>query len=213
MAPEFYYMEQNNLNAGGRADEVVLRKAVPSDAGLLAETIMMGMGYDLSSAEVLKGRCELGDVRSVLDALAVVAAMDDTIYSYKNSHIASFRGVSAGCLVSYDGGEYREKSRYTFALISRILGVPELLPGTETKAGEYYLDSLAVLPEFRGHSIGGILIGNALEVAQGLGFDTASLLVDKAKTHLHRLYSRLGFRFDGEVDFFGEPYYRMIQDL
>lgn len=207
------HMEQNDLTVGKRAGELVLRKAVPSDAPLIAKTIMMGMGYDLGSGEAPEGRCELGEVGRVLDAIAGVAAMDDTIYSYRNACIASLGGASAGCLVSYDGGEYGEKSRRTFALISRSLGVEELRPGTETKAGEYYLDSLAVLPEFRGRSISGILIGNALEVAQGLGFDLASLIVDKAKPHLHRLYSRLGFRFDGEVDFFGEPYYRMVQDL
>lgn len=207
------HMQQNDLTAVVRADNLVLRKAVPSDAPLIAKTIMMGMGYELGAGGVPEGRCELGETGRVLGAIADVAAMEDTIYSYRNACIASFGSVSAGCLVSYDGGEYAEKSRHTFALISKSLGVEELRPGTETKAGEYYLDSLAVLPEFRGRSLGGILIGNALEVAQGLGFDLASLIVDKAKPHLHRLYSRLGFRFDGEVDFFGEPYYRMVQDL
>ena len=206
-------MEQNQLQADSLKPRITLRKATPSDAGLIAEVVMSGMGFNVDSQEVLRGKSPLGDVRKVLDALAAVAAMDDTLYSYRNTYVAVYEGKSAGCLVSYNGGEYKEKSRYTFALISGILGVGEFHPGQETCAGEYYLDSLAVLPEFRGHSISRILIGNALEVAQGLGFTLATLIVDKEKPWLHRLYSSLGFRPDREVEFCGEPYIRMVQDI
>ena len=86
-------------------------------------------------------------------------------------------------------------------------------PGTETEAGEYYLDSLAVAPEFRGQSIGSILIQNALEEAQALGFTKATLLVDSRKDYLQRLYGRLGFENGETVTFFGDEYIKMYQEI
>ena len=86
-------------------------------------------------------------------------------------------------------------------------------PGTETGEGEYYLDSMAVLPEFRGHSIGKILMNNALETAEALGFTKVTLLVDVVKPWLHKLYESVGFEKGEQVMFFGEPFMRMIQHI
>ena len=93
---------------------------------------------------------------------------------------------------------------------------PECLPG------EFYLDSMAVLPEFRRMTfeyagstdrIGHLLMLDGIEEGRRKGFPRISLIVDKAKPRLFAYYSALGFRPDGEILFFGHLYDRMIKDL
>ena len=93
---------------------------------------------------------------------------------------------------------------------------PECIPG------EFYLDSMAILPEFRGKAyeyagstdrIGHILMLDGIEQGRRKGFPRISLIVDKAKPRLKTYYSALGFRPDGEILFFGHLYDRMIKDL
>ena len=93
---------------------------------------------------------------------------------------------------------------------------PECLPG------EFYLDSMAILPEFRGKvyeyagstdRIGHILMLDGIEEGRRKGFPRISLIVDKSKPRLKSYYSALGFRPDGEILFFGHLYDRMIKVL
>ena len=93
---------------------------------------------------------------------------------------------------------------------------PECLPG------EFYLDSMAILPEFRGKAyeyagstdrIGHLLMLDGIEQGRRKGFPRISLIVDKSKPRLKSYYSALGFRPDGEILFFGHLYDRMIKDL
>lgn len=211
----------DNENAAGvleaieaKAPRVELRKARSSDAGFIADTVLAAMGHDVFDPSVLASCVTpLGPLSTVRDALVKVCSKDDTLYSWRNTCIATYLGKTAGALVSYDGAEYAETAARTFSLIARLLNTDSMFPGRETGTGEYYLDSLAVHPEFRGRSIGSILIQNALEEAQALGFSRVTLLVDKHKPHLHRLYEKLGFSDEEEILFFGEPYIRMVQEI
>ena len=197
-----------------KTPRVELRKARPSDATFIADTVLAAMGYDIFAPEALtSGTTPFGSLAQVRDALVKVCSKEDTLYSWKNTCIATYCGKVAGALVSYDGGTYKETAERTFSLISRLLNTDKPEPGEETGAGEYYLDSLAVHPDFRGHSIGSILIQNALEEAQALGYTRATLLVDKEKPYLHKLYEKSGFADESEVLFFGEPYIRMVQEI
>lgn len=92
----------------------------------------------------------------------------------------------------------------------------------ECRPGEFYLDSMAVLPEFRRMAfeyagatdrIGHLLMLDGIEEGRRKGFPRISLIVDKSKPRLFTYYSALGFRPDGEILFFGHLYDRMIKDL
>lgn len=193
-----------------RKPQVELRHATVDDAGYIAAAVMSAMGHE-PEMPLPETMSSFGDYDKVLSALSDVAAREDTLYSYRNAHIATFGGEVAGVMVGYPGTDYKETARRTFALLAELIGAEPFSPGEETGPGEYYLDSLSVFPEFRGHGIGAILMRNELEVAHGLGFTLAALLVDKEKPWLHKLYASLGFEPDKEVLFFGEPYLRMIQ--
>ena len=92
----------------------------------------------------------------------------------------------------------------------------------ECRPGEFYLDSMAILPEYRRMTfeyagstdrIGHLLMLDGIEQGRRKGFPRISLIVDKAKPRLKAYYSALGFRPDGEILFFGHIYDRMIKDL
>lgn len=181
-------------------ERIELRQGTPEDAEFIARNVMRGMGHEDTN-------------QLMLNILKDICAREDTLYSYRHTRVASLNGVPAGSLTAYDGGIYAETCERTWGIFASKMGqsLPEV--GKETKAGEFYLDSLAVAPEFRGRHIGSILMLDGIEVAKSKGFTLVSLIADKEKPGLHRLYSGLGFRPDGEILFFGEPYIRMIQDI
>lgn len=213
--------ESGEVNIGANSDEtkkphVEIRRAYQEDAPFIAESVLAAMGYDRDSSISLAAKENYSESKSyeeVKRALEEIAARPDTLYSYRHSRIATYGGEVAGVIVGYDGAAYREMAELTFGLIAGKLDTAPFNPGEETREGEYYLDSLHVSPDFRGHSIGTILMRNELDIAEGLGFRRVSLIVDKEKPWLHRLYARLGFEEAGETVFFGEKYLRMIQEI
>ena len=197
-----------------KTPRVELRKGRASDAPFIADAVLAAMGYDIFNPELpADAETGFGSISAVRDALIKVCSKEDTLYSWKNTTVATFCGKTAGAIVSYDGGSYKEMAERTFALMAKLLNTEKPEPGSETGAGEYYLDSLVVHPEFRGHNIGSILMRNALDEAEALGYEKVTLLVDEKKPHLHKLYKKLGFEFGDVVLFFGEPYIRMFQYL
>ena len=213
--------ESGEVNIGANSDEtkkphVEIRRAYQEDAPFIAESVLAAMGYDRDSSISLAAKENYSESKSyeeVKRALEEIAARPDTLYSYRHSRIATYGGEVAGVIVGYDGAAYREMAELTFGLIAGKLGTAPFNPGEETGEGEYYLDSLHVSPDFRGHSIGTVLMRNELDIAEGLGFRRVSLIVDKEKPWLHRLYARLGFEEAGETVFFGEKYLRMTQEI
>lgn len=197
-----------------KTPRVELRKGRASDAPFIADAVLAAMGYDIFNPSLsADAETSFGPISAVRDALIKVCSKEDTLYSWKNTTIATFCGKTAGAIVSYDGGSYKETAERTFALMAKLLNTEKPEPGSETGEGEYYLDSLVVHPEFRGHNIGSILMQNALDEAEALGYEKVTLLVDEKKPHLHKLYKKLGFEFGDVVLFFGEPYIRMFQYL
>ena len=204
--------------------DVQLRPALPSESAFIAEAVLAAMGRSPRNiCENSESGCAtdtnddsdslFGDYDIVLAAVRVIAGCEDTLYSYRNAYILTCNGVPAGCIIGYNGAFYAEMAETTFSMAADLLGVDEFNPGTETQSGEYYLDSLYVSPEFRGHKFGSMLIRNQLEIAQGLGFEKVTLIVDQDKTNLQTLYASLGFELDGYVKFFGSDFLRMVQYL
>ena len=70
----------------------------------------------------------------------------------------------------------------------------------ETDGSEFYLDTLAVLPEYRGRGIASALLKASIEKARKMG-KPAGLLVDKDNTRARRLYESIGFEQIGERPF------------
>ena len=83
----------------------------------------------------------------------------------------------------------------------------------ETEAGEFYLDSVGVLPEYRGRGIASSLFEAQCRRAASLGHKVAGLIVDEDKPQAEALYARLGFIYKDDRDFFGHKMKHMIRQL
>ncbi len=192
--------------------ELEIRKAKVEEAPLIAHSILsaMHMEEDVEAAEIE-------------ETLNRICALPDTLYSWRNTLVATVDGAFAGSITSYGGNTYKEVRDYTFSLFGRRV---TLNMDDETGSNEYYLDSLAVLPQFRTHGIGRELILQAMESGEALGFYTASLIVESGAENLIRLYTKCGFTVDesahskarpelpaGHLWCFGMDYLRMIAPL
>lgn len=223
-----------------------IRDAVPSDGPFIARNVLAAMGYDVFSDAEAGSRIEFGSVSlTVQDAVTTVGKIcsrPDTLYSYTRTRVACVEGKPAGTLTAYSGDDYQPLRNFTWGLIDSALdgtssqvASPEAETLSENAAssgiqnseqeclpGEFYLDSMAILPEFRGMTfeyagstdrIGHLLMLDGISVGRAKGFHRISLIVDKVKPRLFAYYSALGFRPDGEILFFGHLYDRMILDL
>ena len=186
-------------------------------------------------------------IADTLGIFTQICAREETLYSYTRSRVAEIDGEAAGVLISYPGDENARLRGYTWGLAAAAgeNGIPVNVPGeapaeendtaldsasysasdfykyfpAECEADEYYLDSLAVRPAFRGKSYeyaglsdrpGHLLLQDGILLGRSKGYSRTSLIVDVTKPHLERYYASLGFRTEGEILFFGHPYHRMV---
>lgn len=178
-----------------------IRIATPADAPFIGEAITLAIGEELT-------RNLAGDSHTpedVRNLFADLARRDDSQYSYLNTLVATESdGTVAGLIVSYDGADLRRLRRSFFTEAETAIGLKiEGEPNDETGPEEYYIDTLAVFPDFRGRGIACQLIEAAAERAKSIGKPTG-LLVDKTNHRARGLYDRLGFRQVGERPFAGE---------
>ena len=80
----------------------------------------------------------------------------------------------------------------------------------ETQAGELYLDSLAVLPEYRHRGIAKALLLATKKRADKLGLPCVGLLVDKGNPTAEALYTSVGFGYVGDNQWGGHAMKHMI---
>lgn len=185
-------------------EQIHIRDARPDDAPFLAKCIMAGMHFYDFEEELS------GDNAAIFENLTLCEQRTDTLYSYINTRVAEMDGKMAGALLSYPGEIYKDLRTSTFK---------EFWPGffaqfceddPETGPGEYYLDSLAALPEYRGKGIGRALLEDGIQKGIILGFRQVSLVADAEMPKLINLYQSVGFVPAGHRHAFGVDFQRMI---
>lgn len=189
------------------ADNVVItiRDAVAADAPFIARCVW-------AAIEMLHIEDDVPDeMREAFSYLVGICLMDDTLYSYRNAAVAEVNGCVVGALVAYDGARYAAMRKTTFDLVEKNMGVKLEHNVMETGEGEFYLDSLAVMPQFRGLNIGKMLIQNRMELARGLGIGKVSILVDKDKPRLRAYYESLGLALAEEIFVFDSWYNKLVK--
>lgn len=137
-----------------------------------------------------------------------ICRREDVLYSWRNTMIAQRDGEPVGMVTAYDGRHYRGWRETTLQLVKEYLGVE--FPGMEDEAvpGEYYVDSLAVLPEHRGQGVGRALLQQAVARGRDLGLKV-TLAVEYDNDRAQHLYRSLGFEPDGNLFIFGHDYQKM----
>ena len=177
--------------------QVRIRPARPEDSTFIAWGILAAVGIEAPAETQLR-------------STAGLSRLEDVLYSYRNTVIAEWEGTSAGLLCAYRGEDYLRLRERTFPLIARFCGVDFSGMEAETVPGEFYLDSVAVLPEFRHRGLGRSLLRHGLQQAVALGYGRCTLIVSPEKSQARRLYESLGFRYEKKLFVFNEDYQKMV---
>lgn len=181
-----------------------IRPATKKDATFLGRCVCEGIGYEIFEKET-----ELNT--KIASGLIPLAAREDTLYSYCHAIIAEVEGEVAGAMISYPAEHYHEMRNISFKEIPELRELDlEAMPD-EAGAGEFYLDTLAVLPKFRRRGIGEGLMQTRIAWAEEHFPELQiSLLVDPENFNGQRLYTRLGFKIiDRNVIAFNHLYWKM----
>lgn len=137
---------------------------------------------------------------------------EKTLYHWSRAYIID----NVGACVAYDGADYHERRLYSFSFVCSD-GLPVigdnshlLVQPDETCAGEYYIDSLAIMPEYRGHGYGRQLLQHAVSTGKAQGL-CPTILVDPANTSALKLYESVGFSGSETLFVFGLDYLKLRQ--
>lgn len=180
--------------------KVFIRQATVDDALFIANVVAMA----IADEGALHAYCG----KDYVSVLAEIASLEDSQYSYRNALIAEVGGRIAGAVVGYDGAALHALRSNTLAVVEKRTGrLPNVVD--ETEPGECYLDSLAVLPEFRGQGIGRKLVSAFCSRAFAQGHECVGLLVDYENPKAEKLYSSLGFERVDTKPFFGHSMWHL----
>lgn len=183
--------------------DITISNARPEDASFLAKCIMAGMHfYDFES--------DIPSERNIYDNLIECEQRDDMLYSFRYTRVAEMDGTPVGSLLSYPGEIYRDLRHKTFCELWPNLAQMDAESEQETDPGEYYLDSLAVHPEYRHHGIGRALLLDGIQLGASLGYKQIALVADSDYSHLIRLYESIGFVPADHRRAFGVDFQRMV---
>ncbi len=180
-------------------NDIKIRPASVNDALVIAQAIAMAIGE-----ETIVKYCGA----DYLKALETVASVEGTQYSYRNALVAEVDGVAAGAAIGYDGALLEPLRSGTLSLL-REFNPSVSVTDVETQAGEFYIDSIGVLPQFRGNGIGKRLLMAMVGKGLALGCGKAGLMVGFENSEASSLYLGCGFQAVEEKFFFGHKMLHM----
>jgi ribosomal protein S18 acetylase RimI-like enzyme len=170
---------------------IFIRPATPADATHLACIVDMaseGLAEKVWATLKQPGQTlfEVGRGR---------ALRTEGAFSYTNGHIAEVDGVVAAGMVCYRIPEaydpnYRMAGTETPtpAFIAPVIELERLAPGA------WYVNIIAVYPEYRGRRLAEQLLAHADRLAKQASADTVALVVDADNASARKLYERCGYR-------------------
>lgn len=193
------------------------RFATPDDAAFVAQGVTMALHLDPEKQD--------------MKLFTSICAREDVLYSWRHTLLAIQDGQPVGLCLAYDGKDYHSMKELTFRLFAegrksahtidnQENNSAENIPNPaddmdlehmedETCAGEYYIDSLSVLPQYRRQGIAKQLLRRQMQEAKQFGLVKITLLVDPANPQAQDLYKQCGFVFMNEIYAFGQIFWKM----
>ena len=185
---------------------IEIRKATKAQSAEIAKLIMMAMTDDCCLHFCGEGY-GIDDFRKMM---AKLVEREDSQYSYRNTLVAMDGDNVVGISVSYDGGRLHELRRAFIEAAKEYIDKDHSDMDDETQSGELYLDSLAVLLEYRRMGIARKLLLATKERANRMNLPCIGLLVDKNNPAGEALYASVGFRYVNDSHWGGHPMKHLI---
>jgi ribosomal protein S18 acetylase RimI-like enzyme len=162
-----------------------LRRGAIEDAPVLAELVNhAGEGMPL----YLWGKMA-GPGETAWEVGRRRAAREEGSFSYRNAIIIEHDGACAGCLIGYEIPEAPVPIGADMpAMFVPLQELENLAPAT------WYVNVLAVQPQFRGLGLGTRLLAFADETGRALGKRGMSVITSDTNLGARRLYERCGYR-------------------
>lgn len=177
---------------------ITIRRATPHDVDFISWAVLEAIGGNFNNEVIMQH-------------LSQLCRDSRTLYSWANAIMAIQDDQPVGCLICYDGAQYAQMRAATFPAIASFTGNDLSQMEMETEAGEFYLDSLAILPDFRGKGIGTMLLKAGIETARAFPVTRVGLVVAAHNGKAEKLYQSLGFCFQQEMFLFNENYKKLIR--
>ena len=184
---------------------ITVREAQQDDAGQIAPLI-----------DIIFDEMELDELEDVPEpGLAKVitrAYQTDTYLSSKASTVvAEANGQVVGVVFGYPSENEDDINNVLINLSKKSADFKApYIPDSETNSDEWYLDSIAVDPDWQGHGIGSKLLAAVPRMALNDGKSVNGLNVDFENPEAKKLYERKGFKTVG-TQMIGDHLYEHMQ--
>lgn len=183
---------------------IEIRPATIADSLFVARCVCMALHNEPSAED--------------LPLIASICERDDVLYSYRHALIGWLDGEPVGLCLAYPGDDYHAVRLRTFALFEQLWSDKGEADKNddmdlenaedETGPGEYYIDSLAVLPQYRRRGYARLLMQAQMAHGLRLGYPHQTLLVDPDNPDAQKLYQQLGFTYESDCYAFGQIYWK-----
>ncbi|SFE43226.1 Acetyltransferase (GNAT) family protein [Paenibacillus catalpae] len=160
--------------------------------------------------------CSLAGVEDEAEAMRILADFyreEGNRVSYRNVIVDKRDDAVAGIVVCYAGDKAEELDQPLIERVKRVTGIADYSILTETRPGEFYLDSIAVHASFRNQGIAKALMAAFEREAVKQGYNLVSLIVEEYNGQARMLYEKMGYKEDGELIVSGHRYTRMVKTV
>jgi ribosomal protein S18 acetylase RimI-like enzyme len=143
-------------------------------------------------------------------------------FSHKQGIVAEVDGIVVGSIMGYIWDDVEELDMQQIKHIENIYRdkprvckeyVEKIKSADEAFEGEYYIDNLAVVSEYRGLKISSLLIKEVEKRAEAMGNEKVSILADVLNEKAYEIYKKKGYKKDCEKDVLGHKYHHLVKIL
>lgn len=191
---------------------MIIKKAEQADVSEIVELIRMAID------DMAMRYTGYEDAEAINRALKDLVCQAQTRFSYNYIHVARYKNQIVGQITAYPADQLLElnvafEGVFNQNADNRSERLKAVLEAKEGIDGEFYIDSLAIHPNFRGQGVGKLLIKEAEMLASSQGYDKISLLVDLNNSNAEALYEKLNFQVDRHMNVLGHQYKHMVKCL
>lgn len=170
---------------------MIIKKATPEDADLIAKYFMLAMG------DIVYRFIGVNSYSKALSFLEAMSKKKKNQYSYENCWVLEYEKSVVAVANVYKGSDLEALRNPVKEYIKDNFNI-DFTPEDETQPGEYYIDCVAVNPDFQGTGLGTQLFKFLIEEYVIKNQHILGLLVEKDNPNAKRLYLKLGFEVVGQ---------------